>query len=380
MPTAITGHIKVIYDGVDISEDISKHITSFRYSDKSEDESDEIDITLEDTDALWRNDWYPTKGSTIQCSIGAQSNNLVDCGTFSIDEVKLSGPPDTINIRALAAVLQKNIRTKKSSAHESKTLMQIAQYVAQANGFTIVGTVPNILIKRATQHRETDLHWLRRLSVEYGVVFSLRGKQLIFTNIYNLESANSVTQIKRADLISYDFTDKLTQTYKSASISYQGSASRDVIKSTYHVETQTNADGLKYDLIVKDDVLVLHSKVETQPQADAKVKAALYRANTQQLTGSIRVIGNPLLVAGNNMDIINMGSAISAKYNIQQSVHEFTKDNGYETTCEIKAVGTVPKAQNKAKAPRQKPKVKAQAGQPEGHFIVYSGRTKQLER
>lgn len=380
MSTANTGHIKVIYDGIDISADISNHITRFVYSDKSEDESDEVEIVLEDTDGLWRNDWYPTKGSTIQCSIGAQENNLVDCGTFIIDEVKASGPPDTISIRALAAVLAKNIRTKRSTAHESKTLLQIAQYVAQNNGFTIVGTVPPILIKRATQHRETDLHWLRRLSVEYGIVFSLRGTQLIFTNIYDLEAQNSVTQIKRTDLINYDFTDKLSETYKSANITYQGSVSRNVIQSTYHVETQTNADGLKYDLIVKDDVLVLHSKVETQPQADAKVKAALYRANTKQRTGSIRLIGNPLLVSGNNTDIIYMGSAFSGKYNIQQSTHEFTKDSGYETTCEIKSVGTVPKVQNKAKIPMQKPKVQTQAKQPEGHFIVYSGRTKSLER
>lgn len=340
------GAIQVFYNEQDITSDISKHLINFSYHDKVEDESDELVIELEDSDALWRNEWYPEKGAKIYAKIGKDKNSLVECGTFELDEIEQTGPPDTVTLRCMATLLAPNLRTKKGSSHEKKTLAQIAKYVADNNGFTIIGTVPNITINRCTQHRETDLHWLRRLSREYGVVFSLRGNQLIFTSIYDLESTASVFSIARNEIIRYKLTDKMTRTYKAAQVKYHDVVNKAVIDTTYHSETLTNADGIKYTQLVKDDVFVVQTKTENDTQAKEKAKAALYRANTKQKTGTIKVPGDPLYCAGNNIDITDMGVG-SAKYGITESSHNYNKHDGYTTDLDIKAVATVPVAKNK---------------------------------
>ena len=49
--------IRLIYEGADISEDVSPYLLSFEYADKYSGEADDIQITLEDRDTLWCDPW-----------------------------------------------------------------------------------------------------------------------------------------------------------------------------------------------------------------------------------------------------------------------------------------------------------------------------------
>jgi phage protein D len=83
--------LKVTYNGVDITEDITRYLLSATYVDNDEGESDNIEITVEDVDGLWKNGWYPTKGAKLGFSIGYESDDLlVDHGEFEIDEILLT--------------------------------------------------------------------------------------------------------------------------------------------------------------------------------------------------------------------------------------------------------------------------------------------------
>lgn len=127
---------QIKYNKRDITADLTPHLLSVTYTDKVAGESDEIEIRLEDTDALWRNEWYPTKGDTLQLWFGYE-NNTVYAGAFQIDEIEVSGPPDTVTMRGLAAGIKNAIRTKTSKAHEGKSLKEIAQDVAKKHGLTV---------------------------------------------------------------------------------------------------------------------------------------------------------------------------------------------------------------------------------------------------
>lgn len=137
MATAPRYYISIVYNGKNISSDVTSHLVSLKYTDHVHGKSDEIEITLEDVDAKWRNDWYPKKGDKIVASIGEDKDSSFDCGEFEIDEIELSGPPDTVTIRALATGHSSALRTKNSSAHEGKTLKEIAQTIAANHGLTI---------------------------------------------------------------------------------------------------------------------------------------------------------------------------------------------------------------------------------------------------
>ncbi len=128
--------VKIFYNGRNISQEMSQYLISVRYTDKVIGESDEIEIQLEDTDGRWMDGWYPVKGDRIKLQYGFD-DTILDCGEFEVDEISLSGPPDTVSIRAVAAWVTTPMRTRDSKAHENKTLREIVQYVASKNGLTL---------------------------------------------------------------------------------------------------------------------------------------------------------------------------------------------------------------------------------------------------
>lgn len=137
---------QIIYEGRNITGDISEYFESLTYTDHTKGKSDEVDLRLANNDGLWASDWMPIVGDKLSVSIGYK-DGMVDCGTFTVDEVEVSGPPNMVNIRALSASPNQAIRTKKSAAYESQTLRQIATSVAKANDLQLVdGTLSTTTI------------------------------------------------------------------------------------------------------------------------------------------------------------------------------------------------------------------------------------------
>ena len=216
---------QVLYNNKNITTDISAHIMSLSYTDKVEGESDEIEINLEDTDLMWQNAWYPTKGARLDVTI-IQDGMVLNCGSFTIDEIEMSkdrGTGDVVSIRGLAASITQNTRTQKSTGHENKTLREIANSIASNNGLTVAGNIADIVFKRITQYKETDLGFLRRLAGEYGYTFSLRGTTITFTNIYELEGRKPVLTLDKTDLLSHKVKDKTAGVYNAAKVSHHSS-------------------------------------------------------------------------------------------------------------------------------------------------------------
>lgn len=346
--------LKVIYNGKDITADLSSGLLSVTYEDKSEGESDEVTLTLEDSEHVWKGSWYPTKGDTLEVTIGL-GVNVVKCGTFEIDDIELSGPPDTVTIRGLAAGIKKALRTKKSKGYDEQTLKQIAEKVASENGLTVEGNIPDIRFTRVTQHRETDLGFLKRIGYEYGVLFSVRGKKLTFTTMYEVEKSKSVLEISRNDLASFSLRDKTSDTFKKAKVRYHNPADNKVVENE-----QSSAD-LEYENATAEDTLEIRSKAETPQQAEAKAKAALYRANSRQQEGRISVEGNPILLAGNAIELTGLG-VLSGKYTILSSSHRIDRGSGYTTDCEVKKIASVPQEKQAPKPVKAQPKPQVATG------------------
>jgi phage protein D len=341
--------IKVLYNSKDITNDISKYIVGLKYTDNTEGSSDSIELNLEDIDGLWRDGWYPDKGDELTVSIG-YNGVFLDCGVFEIDQIQLRGTPDMVSLQGLGAGIKGDIRTKISAAHENKTLRQLAEAVASRHNLSIIGGVAPIVIERVTQREETDLSFLNRIGHEYGYIFSIRGSQLIWTSIFDIEELAAVASIDRTDMMSYDITDKTLQTYSSASVKYHNPVNKTV--STYEVEKINNKDDVPFNYIKSGDTLKIYTKAENNQQAEAKAKAALYRANSLQQEGTVVVPGNAYLVAGNNFEITGLGK-ISGIFHIMSSEHSIDRSGGWTTTLDIKRVGFVIKQNQKSKKPKK---------------------------
>jgi uncharacterized protein len=338
----------VIYNGKNITEAISRYLISLEFEDTEEGESSGVEINLENVDGLWSNGWYPEKGASLDVTI-----DKINCGNFEIDEIELDGPPDTVTIKALANIpTEKALNTKKSKAHEKKSLRQIAQATAHANGLTLVGSVPNIFLERVTQRRMTDLKFLRKISWDYGIIFSVRGKKLIYSSLMDIHKREPSFKLDKTELTRYNITDKTSGIFKEVKIKHHNVGKRKLVSyktSATNVETLSNKDDVTYKVITSADTLVLHKRVENDQQAEAVAKAVLYRMNGQAQTGTIDGPGHIYALAGNNVMLTGLGVAGSGSYHITQVTHKVDRGSSWTFSATIKRVTVAPKSQQRSK-------------------------------
>ncbi|MCM5528971.1 phage late control D family protein [Parasegetibacter sp. NRK P23] len=321
----------IIYNQRDISMDISEQVLGISYTDKVAGESDTIEISVEDTDGRWQNDWYPKKGDTIQAFI-RENNRQLDCGVFEIDETALSSSTggDIFTIRGLAAGIKAPVRTKKSYAHHNKSLREIANTIAAESGLTLLGVVPDITLGVSNQYRETAVGYLNRIGSEYGCVFSIRGDKLVFTHYLEIENSNSVLSIPKSKSITVNLTDQTNKTFKAARVRHNKPNDKEVQEFT---STEQNPTG-------SSDTLEIRVKAENRQQAEAKAKYALSKNNTKTVSGDVNMPGNILLVSGSNFELTGFGF-MSGIFHIIESTHTIDRSGAYTTSATIKRVKTI---------------------------------------
>jgi len=328
-----TANFSLLYNGKDITADISNQVISVEYSDKLTGQSDELEIKLEDTDGRWQNGWYPEKGATLQMFI-RQGSQQLNCGTFEIDEpeISISTGGDIFSIKGLGAGFKQPMRTKNSYAHEDKSLSDIAKTVAANLGLTLLGTPPEITIHRLNQYRETNLAFLNRIGEEYGCIFSVRGTNLVFVYYQDIETkAASLTLVKN-QIISATIKDATHKTFKNCRVRHHDPKTNSLV--SYDVDEEESDDDEETG---SDDALELHARVENKQQAGQKAKYALFKNNTQGVGGDFTTVGNILLVSGNNVTLSGIGN-FSGTFHILEAKHTLSRGGAYTTSCNIKRI------------------------------------------
>lgn len=322
---------RVEYDGTDITEDISRHVLGITYKDYQENESDTLDISLEDSARKWIGPWYPDKGSKLSLELGRQEMILL--GVFDIDEITFSGPPNRVKLCSQATGVSSASRTSKNAAYENQALSDIAQKVATANGWTLQGDIQDINFRRRTQFQETDLAFLNRLCKETGHTMAVRNDQLYITNIYELESADEAGVLDITDVAKFSFSGKITGAgHKSATSEFY-----DTEQGQVHRVAVTSGDALA-DAESSEDEIICRERVESTDHAEAKARSEVYRSAREQQTGTISGIkGQPFLLAGNKIALTGFGE-MSGFYQIASSTHTVTRSQGWTVSLEVKRI------------------------------------------
>lgn len=315
------------YEGKDISKDVSPYILQITYTDALQGESDSLEINLEDRDSRWKNGWWPQKGDKIKLQIGYTGEKLVSCGTFTVDEVELNGPPDTVSLRALSAGVKESLRTKNTVAYEKQTLGQIAGGIAKKHSLKLTGTVSdakkNRRPRRITQRDEHDLAFLKRLGEAEGVIFKISDEQIVWHDQDLLDAASTVTILDRKNLSRFTFRAKTDQVYKACQVSYHDPKKKKLVTHT------EKADG-----ITTGDTLKLNVRCESKDEAIIKAKAALRNKNGSQIEGSVALPGQPKLAAGSNIEVTGLG-VIDGTYQVVKARHNMERGRGYSTELEL---------------------------------------------
>ena len=318
----------ILYQGRSITAAIAPFCEKIEYSDELHGKSDELTLTVNDADGLWRGPWYPGKGDRIALTFGLEDGPQQPAGSFEIEEIEQSFGRDggaVMQIKALSAGITGPMRTERTEGHEQITLAQLATLYADKHRLTVAGDIPNIAFNRITQTRESDLGFLKRLADEHGLCLAVKDDKLLFTSRAALKESGAVLGIGRKDIIDGRLRDKTLQTYSAAEVAYSDPATGKTINVTVKAPGVTSGDTHK-----------ITERVENELQARQRADAALNRLNAGERGGSLKLPGDPRIAAGVKLALNGDFGRMAGVYLIEKARHSFSKSDGYTTEVEIK--------------------------------------------
>ena len=323
--------VDIYYEGVNISQDIAPYLISFTYTDNASDKADDISLTLEDRERLWTEDWFPMKGDKIRASIiihnwdDESKTESLPCGTFEVDQIECSGPPNQITIKAVSTLVSKPMRQEKhTKAWENVKLSTIAGDAASKNGLELFWDCPDDpLFERRDQVEISDLEFLTDLAKDYGINVKVTDTQLVCYDSDSYEGKSSVGELEFGDrkLLKWSFSSKAAGTYKAAHLQYH-----DAVKNqTIEVTEEGDSEGT-------GRVLEINQKADNISDAKKIAKKKLEEANKKEITGNLTLMGDLRFVGAENITIIGFG-AFDGKYVIEKATHSVS--GSYTTKLDI---------------------------------------------
>lgn len=321
--------VEVAFDGVDITSSIKPYLKSFVYTDNEEDETDDLQIQLQDRDGLWLKTWLREAIEAASAAklkmeaaivlknwTGGGKDAVLPCGQFELDSVTATGPPATVTIKGTSLPFSAQIRqTKKSKAWEAFTLSGIARELAGANGMSCMyESASDPFYDRVEQMKTSDIEFLSTLCHDAGISLKATNSILVLFDQAAYEAKSTVATIKPGSgYTKYKLSSGTADTqYTSCRVSYVAPSGR-CISATAKIEDY-NADAKN------NQQLEVTARVSSTAEAKALAEKRLRLHNKYQRTATFTLPGNPALVAGVTVMLEGWG-AWDGKYIVSQAKH-----------------------------------------------------------
>jgi uncharacterized protein len=312
------------YNHQDITAELKNFILDWTYTDNLSGEIDDLQITLQDRDALWLNDWFPQKGSIIKPTLyktrWANDEIRTKLGEFEIDEITGQGPPSTITIKALSITEANSLRgEQKSRAWENTTLKEVASDIAKVNGMKLYYQSSEVIKKeRWEQEGETDLSFLYSICKDAGLCLKLANKTIVILDEADYEAQEPVATIIRHSkstdpikVLSYSFKTALFDTYAACKVKYSSSRKGKTYTATFTPPNVPNNIGR---------ILYINEEVSSNEEAYKLAKKRLREKNKEATTVTLTVASLIHIDAGMTFNLIGFGR-INGKYIASKVIH-----------------------------------------------------------
>lgn len=353
--------VEIAFEGADITSSIKPYFLSLTYTDSEEDQSDSLQIQLQDRGGLWLESWL---NRAVEASAASKfsmsatitpenwgSGGALPTGRFELDSVDASGPPSIVNIKGSSLAYGSSIRqTKKTKAWENYSLSGIANEIAGNAGLTCMyEAASNPTYKRKEQTKKSDINFLQELCHDEGISLKCTDGQLVLFDQSVYEALPPVMTIrydngrilpagpkaygaygKATDCEayeSYSLTTGAAETqYGSCRVSCTDPASGKCIEG---IATAEGDDGKS------EQRLEITARVSSAGEAKALAEKHLRLHNKFNRSASITLPGNTALVAGVTVMLEGFGGW-DGKYMVKQATH--TVGSGYTTKIDLRKV------------------------------------------
>lgn len=310
--------LKIMYEGKDITADFSPMCTSVRYADYWRSQSDEVELEFEDSSHLLLSQLNPQKGDKLEVMLGPSTIEMLDCGSFEIDDIGFHGPPDAVRLKGLATGIKPGYRTQVTKYWLNKTLGTIAKEIAGKYGLDVTGAPSGIRLKREYQNGEDDLKFLRRLAERYGYAFKVAHGQLVFFKVDSLEGMETVIVVKPETVKQYEFSSAGEPVAQSVGMKYYDPQNKELVEGSASNDAAAGGEQANLDVNAGSK-----SELDTQAQESMKQR------QRDEETISVTMPGNIAVIAGAVAQVSGFG-VFDGRYLIKDSKHEVTRSGGYQ--------------------------------------------------
>lgn len=335
--------VSVTFAGVDITKDVRPYLLSLTYSDYESDESDELQIKLQDRDGLWLKDWLSEAiegAAAAKLKISARiirenwasdgKNAVLPCGNFELDSVTATGPPAVVTLKSVALPFSSDIRqTKRSKLWASCHLREIAGEMAGAAGLTLVYEAEaNPFYRQVEQRKTSNIEFLSKLCKDAGLSLKLSGEKLVLFDRAVYEAKPPVLILKRGGgrYLSYKISSSSAKSrYSSCRVGYRDPAKGWIEGIAYDKD---------YDASKTNQRLEIEQKVENKDEAEQIARVRLALANSFARTADFTLPGNPYIAAGNTVRLDGFGG-FDGVYMVSCVKHE-VGTGGYMTMLNLR--------------------------------------------
>ena len=342
----MTPVFRIVADGSDITRMINDRLLLLRTSDKPGMESDEFELRIDDRDSAVT---LPSRGASIEIYLGYAGSTLSREGRYVVDEVEVSGPPDTLVIRGKASDMRGSGKTTRSGSWEGDTLATIVSAVARRNGWEPACTVATI-VPRADQLGESDFNFITRLARQHDCTAKVAdGKLIVMPRQGGVTASGKtlgVVTINKTDVSRYSFRLGDRSTHKAVSTKYQDKATGKL--AVVNLNNDDAPDGLP----------PVHTDRHIHPNKTAAEQAAKARlAAFNRSTAGVRLEmpGRSDLFAERMINAQGFKDGLDGEYLVDSREQVFTQ-SGWSTTIECNA-GKKGKAKVKGKKPEKTLKI-----------------------
>jgi hypothetical protein len=183
---------RITTNGDDITAMIRERFVSLRLVDKAGNDSDQVTLVLADHDPTAPIS-LPAAGAELEVALG-YDDSVEALGTYVVDDIELTWPPNQLRITAKAAPLAESasgegstrlmLQTKKTRSWEAgTTLGDMVSTIAAEHGLgaAVQPAIAGTVLPHIDQVDESDMNLLTRLAADYDAIAKPAGGRLVIS-------------------------------------------------------------------------------------------------------------------------------------------------------------------------------------------------------
>ncbi|QNT38690.1 late control protein [Pseudomonas asiatica] len=329
---------QIVADGKDITALINDRLLLLRTSDKPGMEADEFELRIDDRAQAVT---LPSRGAKIEVFLGYSAQAMARLGSYTVDEVEVTGPPDTITLRGKASDMRGSGKTTRSGSWEDVALAKIVSDVAARNGWE-PGCTVQTKVPRVDQRNESDFNFITRLAKQYDCTAKVANGKLVVLPRQGGQSASGkaigTVTISRADVSRYSFRLGDRSTQKAVKTQHQDKATGKLnVVELGNDDAPTGLPGVHTDRHIYPN----------KSAAEQAAKARLAAFNRSTAAVRLEMVGRTDLFAERTITAQGFKNGLDGEY-LVDSVEQVFTASGWTTTVECNG-GKKGKAKAKGK-------------------------------